>query len=192
MSRRLRRQRAAEDGLASVAGGAVTSDRLLHAARLKGRDATPLIQSLVGRSLPSAADLARAFVPRGGMTRLEPELVIPCRRAAQLIGEELLRRERCVPLDLLGDICILAVEAGRAETAVRAVRGAIQRDVLPVIAKASDLDQALEQLPAAPLALSLGPLRRKDSRVHERFRTLVMEREALDAISLGEERGGTR
>jgi hypothetical protein len=192
MSRRLRRQRAAEDALASVAGGAVTSDRLLQSARLKGRDAIPLIQSLAGRSLPSAAELARAFVPRCGAACLKPELVQPCRRAAQLIGEELLRRERCVPLELLDDICILAVEAGQAESAVRAVRAAIQRDVVPVIAKASDLDQALEQLPPAPHALSLGPLRRKDSRVHERFRTLVMEREVLDAIPLDRERGGAR
>jgi hypothetical protein len=192
MNRRLRRQRAAEDALASVAGGAVTSDRLLHAARRKGRDATPLIQALSERSLPSAAELARAFVPRGGMTRLKPELVRPCRRAGQLIGEELLRRERCVPLELLDDICILAVQPGHAESAARAVRTAIQRDVVPVIAKASDLDRALEQLPPAPHALSLGPLRRKDSRVHERFRTLVLEREALDAIALGTERGGAR
>ena len=65
--------------------------------------------------------------------RLDPELIRPCRRAVHLIGDELLRRERCVPLELLEGICILAVEAGHAEAAVRAVRTAIQCDVVPVV-----------------------------------------------------------
>ena len=48
MSRR-RRRAASEGAIASVEGGAVTSERLLAAARREGRDASPLVLSLLAQ-----------------------------------------------------------------------------------------------------------------------------------------------
>jgi hypothetical protein len=187
MRRRSRHQRTPEGARACVVGGAVTREQLLDAARRDGRQEAPIVRILTRHTLPATADLARAFAPKGGFPRLDSSLVRISPRAARLLDRGLMRRERCVPLEILDEICVLAVEAGYAESAVRAVRAALQRDVVPVLVRASVLDRVLEGLPAAARALRLGVLRRKDSRVHERFRALVLEGEALDAVPLPDE-----
>ena len=174
--------RTPEGVMASVAGGAVTCERLLQAAQREGRSGLPLIRALLGQPLPSLSDLAQAYRAASGMPRVEAGLLKLSPAAAGLLDPDLLRRERCAPVEILADLCLLAVEAGRAERAVRAVRTALHRDVLPLAVEPADLDRLLDGLGGPPRADPLGPLPRRQSRLVGRFRSLVLEREAVDAL----------
>ena len=170
--------------MAAVLGGAVTRERLLGAASKEGHAGSPLIHSLLAQSLPSDVDLARAYREAGGVLRLDASFLAVAPKATRLLEAELLRRERCVPVAILADLCILAVDAPRAARAVAAVRAVLQRDVLPVIADAEAIDVVLAGLQPTTAAVRQGPLPRRDSSVHERFRNLVLEDSVLDALSV--------
>ncbi len=172
-----------EGATAAVLGGAVTRERVQAAAARDGRGGSPLIRSLLAQSLPSNADLARTF-GAGGPLRLDASLVEIAPLAMRLLDPRMLRRERCVPVEILDDLCVLAVEEGGAERAVQEVRAALRRDVLPVFAPSDALARALERLGGSRSALSLGPARRHDSFIHARFRDLVLEGAELDAVGL--------
>jgi hypothetical protein len=168
---------------AALRGGWVTRERLQTAAARSGRVAAPLVKELLGKQAPpSFADLARACADVCTPLRLEPEFVTLAPKAARLLEMELLRRERCVPVEILDDVCVLAVVEGNAERAVRAVREALHRDVLPVYTGPSAIDRALDVLATPRRAQRRGPLRRRDSAIHSRFREIVIEGEVLDAI----------
>jgi hypothetical protein len=168
--------------MASVAGGAVTCERLLQAAQREGRSGRPLIRALLGQPLPSLSDLAQAYRAASGMPRVDPGVLEPSPSAGRLLDPALLRRERCAPLEILEDLCVLAVEPGRAERAVRAVRSALHRDVLPLAVEPAVLDRLLDGMVGPPAAGALGPLPRRQSRLVGRFRSQVLEREAIDAL----------
>jgi hypothetical protein len=170
--------------LAAVLGGAVTRERLQRAAAREGRTDAPLVHSLLAQPLPSVEDLARAYRELGGVLRLDPSFLRMTPRAARLLDPELLRRERCVPVELFDDLVILAVEPTRAASAAEAVRAALVRDVLPVIADADAIDRILAELPPLPRAVRHGALPRRDSPVHARFREVVLEDQGADAVPL--------
>jgi hypothetical protein len=180
--------RSPESALAAVLGGAVTRERLLDAAAREGRGGSPLVRSLAAQSLPGIADLARAYAAAGSALRLDDSFVVLAPKTSRLLDADLLQRERCVPVELFDDLCILAVEEGRAEHAVEAVRAALQRDVLPVMVGAPAIQRALESLVPAPRAVSHGALPRRDAPVHARFRDLILDDARLDAVSLPEDR----
>ena len=185
MSRR-RRRPASEGAIASVEGGAVTSERLLAAARREGHDASPLVLSLLAQSLPSTSDLARVYATSGGVPRLDSSFIKVSPKAARLIDAKILREHGCLPVAIMDGLCILAVMAGRAEDAVRVVRAALQRDVLPVVADPGTLREALSRLAAPPPGVRLGIMRRRESPTQSRFRSLVIGGEALDATRLAD------
>ena len=172
-----------EGAIAALRGGWVTRERLQAAAARDGRIAAPLVQELLSKqAVPSFADLARACADVCRPLRLDAECVTLASKAARLLDMEMLRRQRCVPVEILGDICVLAVVEGRAEPAVRAVREALHRAVLPVLADPAAIDRALDVLTTPRRAMRRGPLRRRDSPIHLRFREIVIEGEILDAI----------
>ncbi|MEM8883252.1 MAG: hypothetical protein AAGD14_04215 [Planctomycetota bacterium] len=182
-----------DPALAALRGGWVTRERLQAAAARSGRSASPLLKELLSnrssdeqdqsrQAPPSFADLALAAASLFPARRLDATHVVLAPRAARLLDMELLRRERCVPIEVLDDLCVLAVVEGRAERAVRAVRAALHRDVLPVHADAAVIDAALDVLITPRRAVRRGPLRRRDSPIHQRFRALVLEGDVLDAI----------
>jgi len=167
-------------------GGWVTRERLKAAAARAGRTAAPLLDELLrDQAPPSFADLARQCAPVIPTLHLDASHVVLAPKAARILDMELLRRVRGVPVAILDDLCVLAVVEGRAQTAVRAVRAALHRDVLPVFADAAAIDHALDTLVSPRKAVRRGPLRRHDSAVHARFREIVIEREILDAIPRG-------
>lgn len=170
--------------LAAVLGGAVTREQLQKAATREGRADAALVQTLLAQALPTIEDLARAYREVGGSLRLDPSFLRMTPRAARLLDPELLRRERCVPVELFEDLCILAVDASKAATAAEAVRAALSRDVLPVVADPEVIDQVLAELPPLPQALRHGALPRRDSPVHSRFRELVIEDNGAEALPL--------
>jgi hypothetical protein len=172
--------------MAAVLGGAVTRERLLRAASQEGHAGSPLIHSLLAQSLPTTADLARTYREAGGVLRLDRSFLTAAPKAARLLDADLMRRERCVPVEILEDLCILAVDAPRAAQAVAAVRAVLRRDVLPVVADPETLDLVLAGLSPPPMGIRQGPLPRKDSSVHERFRDLVLDDGVLDAMSVRE------
>ena len=174
----------AEPAVAAVLGGAVTRERLKTAAAQEGHVATPLVRSLLAQSLPAIDDLARAY--GSGVLRIDESFLKLSQKAARLLDPALLRRECCVPVEILHNLCILAVTPGRAQGAVTAVRAALQRDVLPVLADLRAVENVLDGLEAAPKACRLGPLPRRDSPVHARFRQIVLSDEVLDAIATEE------
>lgn len=173
--------------LAAVLGGAVTRERLQKAAARDGRTGTPLVQTLLAQALPTAEDLARAYRELGFSLRLDPSFLRITPRAARLLDPDLLRRERCVPVELFDDLCILAVDPSKAATAVEAVRAALSRDVLPVVADPDIIDQVLAELPPLPAGVRHGSLPKRDSPVHARFRELVIEDAGAEAIPLPSE-----
>lgn len=185
-----------ESSRAAMLGGWVTRERLNAAAARAGRTAAPLIEALLSdQAPPSFADLARQCAPVVPALHLDASHVVLAPAAARILDMELLRRVRGVPVALLDDLCVLAVVEGRAQTAVRAVRGALHRDVLPVFADPQAIDHALDTLVSPRKAVRRGPLRRHDSPVHARFRALVLEGEILDAIprkTHGNDRGFAR
>ena len=183
MSRR-RRPGNLDAGLAAVAGGTVTSERLLESALRDGRDRVPLIRKILSKKMPDAAEIARTYAQRGGLPRIERSEFTVSARAARLLDLALLRRLRCVPLECFEDVCIIAVELGRAESAVKELRPILKRDIFPVLAHPDDLDAALNVLPAPEAARRHVPARRNDSPVHERFRSLAIHRDELDGIAL--------
>lgn len=173
--------------LAAVLGGAVTRERLQKAASREGRDGTALVQTLLAQALPTAEDLARAYREIGGSLRLDPSFLRMTPRAARLLDPDLLRRERCVPVELFDDLCILAVDPSKAATAAEAVRAALSRDVLPVVADPEAIDRVLAELPPLPAAVRHGALPKRDSPVHARFRELVIEDAGAEAMPLPSE-----
>jgi len=175
-------QRASELARGAVAGGAVTRERLQAAAALGGRDASAVIRSILAQSVPAIADLARVYDTSGGIVRIDPSLLALSPQACRLLDADLLRRERCVPVEILDDLCVLAVEAGRVGPAVDAVRRELRRDVLPVLADAEAIDAALRDVRQPAGAIPLAARLRRESPIHARFRTLVLEDEALDAL----------
>lgn len=182
-----------EASLSAVVGGAVTRERLLAAAAREGRDGDPLVRTLVRRYLPSHRDIARAYESRGGLFHLGPARLRVCPRAADLLDPELLRRLRCVPIEILADLCLLAVEESHALDAVRAVKEALGRDVLPLAAARQAIDAALELLPPrgpaaepAPQGFEATPTRRPRARIPERFERLVVLAEPLHALRTAE------
>jgi len=175
--------------LAAVLGGAVTRERLQRAASSEGRGDSALVHSLLAQSLPSVEDLARAYRDLGGVLRLDPSFLRMAPRSGLLLDPELLRRERCVPVELFPDLCVLAVEATHAAHSVEAIRAALGRDVLPVIADGDAIDAVLAELPPLPRAVKHGPLPRRDAPVHSRFRELVLEDLTPDAIPFAQEAG---
>jgi Type II secretion system (T2SS), protein E, N-terminal domain len=173
--------------LAAVLGGAVTRERLHRAATREGRTDAELVRTLLAQAMPTIEDLARAYREAGGSLRLDPSFVRLAPRAARLLDPDLLRRERCVPVEIFEDLCILAVDASRATTAAEAVRAALSRDVLPVVADAEVIDRVLADLPSLPPAVRHGALPRRDSPVHARFRELVIEDAGAEALPLRQE-----
>jgi len=170
--------------LAAVLGGAVTRERLQRAAAREGRSGTALVRTLLAQALPTIEDIARAYREVGGSLRLDPSFLRMAPRAARLLDPDLLRRERCVPVELFEDLCILAVDPSKAATAAEAVRAALSRDVLPVVADPDTIDRALAELPPLPPAMRHGALPRRDSPVHARFRELVIDDAGAEALSL--------
>jgi len=165
---------------AAVCGGAVTREMLRESAAREGREGSDVVRSLLAQSLPSRADLGRAY--EAGLPRLDPSLLTLSGKAFRLFDAQLLRRERCVPVEILEDLCILAVVGPRAEAAVEAVRAALRRAVLPVLADAGTIDAILADLEPPPAAVRLGPLPRRDTPVHARFRDLALDRTPFDAL----------
>ena len=164
-------------------GGWVTRERLEASAARSGRGAAPLLSELLkDQSPPSFANLAEACQQALVPLRLDSAHVVLNPRAARLLDRELLRRERCVPVELFDDVCVLAVLEGHAERAVQSVRAALSRDVVPVLADAAAIDRALDTLATPRRAVRRGPLRRKDSPIHARFRELVIEQDVLEPI----------
>jgi hypothetical protein len=184
MKRRRRTPEASEGAIASVAGGAVTCERLVEAAHHEGRGGSPLIRSLLAQSLPSTQDLAKVYGTGGGVPRIDPSFVRVSPKAARLIDSVVLRRHCCLPVEILEDVCVLAVTEARARAAVSAVRSALRRDVLPVIADEHALSTALRNLAAAPPGVRLGVVRSRGSPTQSRFRNLVVGGEVLDALRL--------
>lgn len=176
------RPREPECALAAILGGAVTRERLVAAAAGEGESRSPLVRALLAQSLPDLDDVARSYAGDGQGLRLEPSLVVPSRLATRLLDVRLLRRERCLPLAIYADVCVLAVEEGNARHAVDAVRAVLRRAVLPVAAPVGALARALDALGAPPAAVPHGPARRKDSPVHARFRAVVLDGAVLDAL----------
>ena len=183
---RKRRSGGLDGALAAVAGGAVTGERLLERARREGRDLSPLVRKLVDKGVPSADQIARCFVQKGSPPRVDRSLLVVSPMASRFLDPERMRRLRCVPLEFLDDICIVAVEAGHAAKAVATLRTALRRDIVPVLASPGDIDAALRTLPASMRALRHLPPRRADSPLHERFRSLVFEGEELYGIPIDE------
>lgn len=159
----------------------MTRERLKEAAAREGRDGSPLVRALLARSLPAESELARAYESHGGLGRLAAAPLKPSPAALRLLDPALLRRHRCLPLELFADLCILAVELPQAVEAVAAVRRAVGRDVVPVEAPAPVLDRALAALPPPPRALP-APLPRLSVRLHDRFRSLAIDADVLDAL----------
>lgn len=173
---------------AAVLGGAVTRERLERAALAEGQAEAALVRALLAQPLPGFADLVRAWESGGGPMRLDPSLLKVSVRAARLLDPVLMRRERCVPVAIYDDICVLAVEAENTARAVEAVKAALRRSILPVQADAADLEAALANLPSAARATYQGPIPRRDPAVHSRFRDLVLGGTVLDAVPLPAER----
>ncbi len=178
--------RGSEASLAAVIGGAVTREQLLRSARIEGRGGSPLVRSLLAQSLPAVHDLALAYGAAGTTLRLDGTLLQVSPHATRLIDIDLMRHERCVPVEILDDLCILAVSAGRAARAAAAIREALQRDVLPVVANSDEIDALLANLQPSPSAVPCGPIPRRDSPVHTRFRELVLEDALVNAVSMPE------
>jgi hypothetical protein len=185
MSRRSRRI-ASEGALASVAGGAVTSDRLADAARREGHDQAPLVRSLLAQTIPAESDLARVYAASGGIPRIDTSLLRVSPKAARLLDVRLLRERECLPLAIFDECCILAVNERGARRAVEAVRTALRRDVLPVLADPSALRRALDRLGVSPPGVRLGVVRRKESATQTRFRSLVVGTEERHAVPIEE------
>jgi hypothetical protein len=183
-----------EASLSAVVGGAVTRERLLDAAAREGRDGDPLVRTLIQRYLPSRRDFARAYETRGGLFHLGPARLRTSPRAASLLDSDLLRRYRCVPVEILADLCLLAVEEAHALEAVRAVKEALGRDVLPLAAARSAIDEALALLPSRTLEAERAPpgpepasARRPRARIAYRFERLAVLGEPLHALRIGEQ-----
>jgi len=177
-----------ESAVAAVLGGAVTRERLRDAAGREGRGASPLVRSLLAQSLPSILDLARAYAACGGVLRLDASFLAAPARAARLVDPAVLRRERCVPVEMFDDLCVLVVQEGCAERAVRAVREVLLREILPVVASTAAIEAALRALGAPVAGTRRRAVPRKDSPIHARFRDLAIERVALDALPAREVR----
>ena len=95
------RRPAPEGAVASVAGGAVTSEQLVEAARGDGCDGSPLIRSLLAQSLPSKSDLARVYGKSGGIPRLDASFLAVSPKAVRLIDPRILREHGCLPVEIL-------------------------------------------------------------------------------------------
>jgi hypothetical protein len=136
------RTRPSEDGLAAVAGGAVTRDRLQEASE---RGAShPLVRSLIAQGLPRAEDLARVFSAWGSALRLESRFLRPDRFAMQRVGLDWMEETRCLPVLLLDGVAIAAVVAGSMESAAAHARERLGCDVIPVPVAAHELSEAIE------------------------------------------------
>ncbi len=170
-----------EGSYAAVAGGAVTRDRLRDAAAREGRDGSPLVRALLARSLPATSELARSYESHGGIGQLGPSPLKPCPAALRMLDPELLRRHHCLPLELFEELCILAVVLPMATEAVTAVRRVLGRDIVPVVAPRPSLDRALAALGPLPRAVA-APLPRTGIRLHDRFRSLAMDGDVMDAL----------
>ena len=181
---RVRRPAPSEGALASIVGGAVTSERLTEAVRREGRGGSPLIRSLLAQSLPKNADLARVYSEIGGVPRLDPSFLIPASGTARRLDAELLRANDCLPVAILDDLCVLAVAERGARRAVQAVRTALQRDVLPVLADEGAIRDALRNLGGPPRASRIGAIPPRVSPAQSRFRELALRRDTLDALAL--------
>ncbi len=174
-----------ESALAAALGGAVTRERLREAIALEGRDQEPLLRALSDVPLPSIRDLSAACEAAG-----EPKLdaatpLTPSPRAGTILDASLLRKLCCLPLDIIDNVCILVVAKGRAAAAVSAVRDALHGlQVLPVLAPATAIVEAIECLGAPREATRHQAIIRRDSPVHARFRNLVLNRTVLDAIDV--------
>ena len=164
-----------EDGLAAVAGGAVTRDRLEAAATAGGATASGLVQSLLAQALPRVEDLARVFSAWGSALRLDRHDLVPAPEALDQLGVDWMRRNDCIPVELLDGIAVLAVVPGSMEAAVREACRALSRAVVPVPVAGDILERAL-------CALAHGADRRA---VFFRFRELAIEARALEPIPLG-------
>ncbi|MGQ0614382.1 MAG: hypothetical protein ACT4PV_11650 [Planctomycetaceae bacterium] len=170
-----------EGSYAAVAGGAVTRERLRDAAAREGRDGSPLVRALLARSLPATSELARSYESHGGIGRIGSSPLKPSAAALRLLDPELLRRHRCLPLELFEELCLLAVDLPSATEAVTAVRRALGRDIVPVVAPRPSLDRALATL-APPSRAVAAPLPKSGIRLHDRFRSLAMDGDLMDAL----------
>ncbi|MEE8105309.1 MAG: hypothetical protein V3T86_07225 [Planctomycetota bacterium] len=171
-----------DGALAAVKGGGITSERLLDAARRAGRDRSRLVRRLVERHVPSSADLARAYLQHGGVPKIDRAMLRFVPKSARLLDLALMRELRCVPLEVFDDVCVLGVVKGYAERAVREVRPLLKRDLYPVLLTSEDVDALLNGLPGPERARPNQAAGRTPSPVHERFRSLVLARDVLDAL----------
>jgi hypothetical protein len=97
----------------------------------------------------------------------------------------LLRGHHCVPVAILDDLCVLAVGERDAQEAVRVVRAALRRDILPVLASSQAIRDGLARLGGPPRASHVGAIRAKVSPAQARFRRQVLGGEVLDALPIG-------
>jgi hypothetical protein len=158
------RTRPSEDGLAAVAGGAVTRDRLQAASNDGASHA--LVRSLIAQGLPRAEDLARVFSAWGSALRLEPRFLRPDRVALQRVGLEWMDEQRCLPVLLLDGVAVVAVVSGTMETAATCARERLGCDVIPVPVAAHELSEAIDSARRSLRART----------VFRRFREIAIER----------------
>jgi hypothetical protein len=165
----------------------VTRDRLRESAARAGKDGAPLVRSLLAQSLPGDAELTELY---RAPWRLDGSLLVLSPEGARILDGDLLRDLRCAPLEVLPDLCVLAVLPENAPRATAAVREALRRDVLPVLVEAGTMDALLKDLPEPEPARPAPPLPRREPFVKARFRSLVEEGAVLDALPVAGGAGG--
>ncbi|MFQ5844930.1 MAG: hypothetical protein ACE5JG_08080 [Planctomycetota bacterium] len=182
MSRARRRCEASSGAVASVLGGAVSREQLAAAAAREGQDGSRLVRTLIRRYLPSRAELARVYACRNAPPRVGSRGLEPAPQTNRLLDCNLLRQARCVPLLLLDEVCVLAVESGREAEAVAAVHAALRRSVVPVLADGPAIEDAIRRVPA-PAAAEPRPLHaRGPSPTWGRFEAQVIRGAVLPGI----------
>jgi len=168
------RTRPSEDGLAAVAGGAVTRDRLQAVSNGTPGGPPALVRSLIAQGLPRAEDLARVFSAWGSALRLEPRFLRPDRAALQRLGLDWMEQERCLPVLLLDGVAIVAVVAGSMESAAARVRERLDCDVIPVPVASHDLLEAIDSARRGLQAKT----------IFRRFREIACERQAQVSLAV--------
>lgn len=142
---------AEDDALARLCDdGVLDEDAVQRLRRVRDRSAIPLVDAVTQLGLMAERDLARHLGHILGLGFAGPEHLPVEAVEIGRVSPHFLRERRAVPLAVEGDVLHLAVVDPFDATAADGLRLATRRRVALAIAAASDVEEALSRLYAAP------------------------------------------
>jgi type IV pilus assembly protein PilB len=126
--------------------GVVSKNQVKEALELQSNEGGLLGENLVKLNFMTDRDITKAIIAQYGCPFITLDSFDFNKDAAKLIPEAMARQHKVAPIDIIGDILVVAMSNPLDATTVEYLEEISMRTVRPFIAVISDIDSALNKI----------------------------------------------